>query len=422
MKPKIAYVMSRFPHLPETFILREMDEIERHDWQVALYPLVKQTQSVVHAEAESWLNRVRHLPFISRAALAANGRSFFQNPFRYLALLFQVVWENIPSPKFLSRALVVFPKAVYAAQLMQKEGVTHIHAHYASHPALFAWIIRQFTGINYSVTVHAHDIFVQTVMLKTKLQDAAFIVAISEYNRRHLARIIGQSMLEKTVVIHCGIVPQNYTPLTKRLQKDERLEIISIGSLQPYKGQRHLIDACARLRDRGIPFRCRIIGEGELRSELESMIAASQLKSQFQLLGSKTQREVAELLAEAHCYVQPSIITSAGKMEGIPVSLMEALACRLPVVATALSGIPELVRPNETGCLVPPGNAEALANAIEDIYSDFEYAVQLAENGRQLVLQEFDLRANVDQLSRLFDRFLLHQPTPTDLRTFAAEH
>ncbi len=410
MKPKIAYVMSRFPHLPETFILREMNAIERHGWQVALYPLVRQSPAVVHAEARPWLARMRHLPFVSRAVLAANGRSFLQNPFRYLSLAARVIWENLSDLKFLSRAIALFPQAIYAARLMQQEGVTHIHAHYASHPALFAWIIHQLTGISYSVTVHAHDIFVKKVMLPTKLGDAAFIVAISEYNREYLAQLIGPSIRAKIEVIHCGINPQNYVPSDKYLQEGERLEIISIGSLQPYKGQRFLIKACASLRERHIPFRCRIIGSGELRTDLEQMIRATNLDTQVELLGSKTQREVADLLTGAHCYVQPSVITRAGKMEGIPVSLMEALAGRLPVVATALSGIPELVRPNETGYLVPAADAAALAEAIAGVYARYGEAKRLAENGRQLVLREFELRANVDQLSRLFDRFI---PQPT---------
>ena len=421
MAPKIAYLMSRFPHLPETFILREMIALEEYGYEIALYPLIFQQQSVIHAEAQAWLPRVRHIPFVSPQILSANGRVLVQKPAGYARLWGQVIKKNLNSRKFLLRALALFPKAVYAARQMQQEGVAHIHAHYATHPALVAWLIHRLTGISYSVTVHAHDIFVETAMLATKLKEAAFIAAISEYNRTYLAEVVGPWVTEKTHIVHCGIVPDHYEPVPKPDPK-ERFELISIGSLQPYKGQQHLVDACAQLRERGTPFRCRIIGEGELRLELERQIANARLETQVQLLGSKTQSEVAELLAEAHCYVQPSIITPAGKMEGIPVSLMEALACCLPVVATNLSGVPELVRPQETGSLAPPNDAEALADAIECIYADYEHALQLAENGRQLVLQEFNLQSNVKHLSHLFDQLIFQRLPTLNLNALTVEH
>ncbi|MCB0036066.1 MAG: glycosyltransferase, partial [Anaerolineales bacterium] len=211
---------------------------------------------------------------------------------------------------------------------------------------------------------------------------------------------------EKIHIVHCGILPEKYQPQERTWQVGDRFEIITTGSLQPYKGQKYLVEACAILRDKGIPFRCRFIGGGEEYEDLAQRIAAHDLEAHVFLLGSKTQDEVAELLATAHCYTQPSIITPSGKMEGIPVALMEAMAGQLPVLATELSGIPELVRPGETGYLVPPADAAALAEALEKIYNAPEEAAQRAAAGRQLVLDEFELRDNVKQLSALFERFI----------------
>ena len=399
--------MSRFPHLPETFILREMIELERQGWRIALYPLIRQPQAVVHQETEAWLQRVQHRSFFSTAVLKANLRTLGQNPQQYFKLLSQIVRENRPAPDFLLRALVLFPKAVHMAREMMAEGIEHIHAHYASHPALVAWIIHRLTGISYSVTVHAHDIFVRTVMLPTKLGEARFVAAISEYNRNYLADLIGDFMVEKTHIVHCGIMPDTHQPAMKP-KTEERFEIITIGSLQGYKGQIYLITACRLLKERGVPFRCRIIGEGEERPILERSIAEAGLRDQVELLGAKPQSEVAQLLPTADCYVQPSIIISSGKMEGIPVSIMEAFACGLPVVASHLSGIPELVRPGETGYLVPPENPPALAEALTRVYDNPEEAAQLAHNGRSLVLAEFELTKNVQKLSYLFTHYLKH--------------
>ena len=414
MKPKIAYVMSRFPHLPETFILREMTELERHHgWQIALYPLIIQEQEIVHNEAKPWLKRARHLPFISAKVLLENLRSFFRSPANYVQVWGRALWENRTSPKFLSRAIALLPKAVYAANLMRAEGITHIHAHYATHPALMAWVIHRLTGISYSVTVHAHDIFVRTEMLGTKLQNASFVVAISEYNRDYLARVVGSWLSKKTHIVHCGILTNHYTLQHHKAEPKQHFEIITIGSLQPYKGQSYLIEACALLRDKGIPFRCRIIGGGEEYSKLEQMINETHLAGIVELLGPQPQEEVAQLLPTAHCYVQPSIITSSGKMEGIPVSLMEALACQLPVVATSISGIPELVRPNETGYLVPPADAPALADTLASIYANPAQAAEMAKAGRTLVLQEFELQANVKRLTALFEDIVQGKPIST---------
>jgi len=399
---KIAYIMSRFPHLPETFILREMMEVERQGLQVSLYPLIVQKQTVIHPDAEKWLTRAHRLPWISLEILAANGRYFFKHPLRYTALLWRVFWGNLASPKFLARALALFPKTVCMAAQMQAEGIQHIHAHYATHPALTAWLIHHLTGIPYSFTVHAHDIYVDRTMLFAKVRDAAFVVAISQFNRQFLARHLGDWTLEKTHVIHCGIQPERYQPAQKK--PSGRFEIISIGSLQPYKGQRYLIEACALLHQRGLDFRCRIIGGGELASVLEKQIAASGLSGQVILTGPQTQESVAQILSESDCYVQPSIITASGKMEGIPVSLMEALACALPVVASDISGISELVRPAETGWLTPQRDAAALADVLLDVYNRPEEAARRAQAGRDLVLREFGISDNIGLLLLLLNK------------------
>ncbi|MBE2200914.1 MAG: glycosyltransferase family 4 protein [Anaerolinea sp.] len=405
MPGKIAYVMSRFPHLPETFILREMSELERQGWTVALYPLVVQAQAVAHAEAAHWLPEVRHVPFASGAVLAGNGRAIRQRPATYLRLWGQTIAGNVSDPNMLLRACALFPKAVQVAAQMQAEGINHIHAHYATHPAFFAWLIHQLTGISYSLTVHAHDIFVRTAMLEAKLRSASFIVAISDYNVAHLSRVVGPWVREKTAVIHCGITPELYQPRSAPASPGQPLEIINIGSLQPYKGQAFLVQACARLKQAGIPFRCRIIGGGEEQANLLSLIEQLGLQKQVQLLGPLPQEEVAALLPTATCYVQPSVIMPSGKMEGIPVSLMEALACALPVVATNLSGVPELVQDGQTGVLVPPADVEALALALQGVYEAPEAAFATAVAGRELVLKAFHLQHNVTELTALFKRY-----------------
>src|SRR5690242_13646406 len=125
MPPKLAYLTSRFPHLPETFILREITELERQGWAIEFYPLIRQQQAVVHAEAQHWLERAHRLPYVSGSVLAANVARVVRQPMVYARTLARVLWENRTSPNFLARALALWPKAVYAARLMQAAGITH---------------------------------------------------------------------------------------------------------------------------------------------------------------------------------------------------------------------------------------------------------------------------------------------------------
>ena len=183
MPGKIAYIMSRFPHLPETFILREMIALEQLGRQIELYPLIIQQQALVHKEALPWMERAHSIPWLSGDVLTANLRCALNRPDRYFSLLWRIFRENLSTPKFLIRTLVLFPKAVWMANKFKEDGISHIRAHYATHPAFVAWVINQLTGIPYSVTVHAHDIFVDKPMLATKLRGAEFVVSISEFNR-----------------------------------------------------------------------------------------------------------------------------------------------------------------------------------------------------------------------------------------------
>ena len=400
--PKVAYIMSRFPHLPETFIVREMNELERQGWTLALYPLIRQNQAVIHAEALPWLPAIREQPYLSAQGARANLSALVRSPRQTARMWSQSIWGNRQSPKFFLRALALLPKAADAARQMQAEGVRHIHAHYATHPALFAWMIHRLTGISYSFTAHAHDLFVDTTMLAVKAREAAFIVAISEYNRGKLAAVCGESIRRKTRVIHCGIDPQKYLPRETSHRIGDRLELIHTGSLQAYKGQADLITACALLRERQIPFHCRIIGAGVEEPHLRQKIAQLGLDEQVELLGAQPEEQVAQLLSSAHLYLQPSLIMPDGKMEGIPVALMEAMASGLPVIASRISGIPELVEHEVSGLLTPPADPTAVANAVELLYCHPEEARRLAGNGREKVLQEFTLEKNVTKLAHLF--------------------
>ena len=397
--------MSRFPNLSETFILREMIELDLLGWEIELYPLIHQKLKVIHPEANHWIEKSHR--FNLPELIFENIRLLFMRPRLYITLLLTIIVENIQSFKFLIRSVFLFPLAVWMAGKMKKSGVTHIHAHYATHPALVAWVIKKINGTRFGITVHAHDIFVDKCMLGVKLKDADYIVAISKYNKKFLVDLLGSWVGEKTYVIHCGIIPDNYCNENIETKiADDSFQIISIGSLQLYKGFSYLLDACKILKDKKFDFRCWIIGGGELFDDLKMSIAKFGLSDNVELLGPQTQGDIASILKKGNCYVQPSIITPSGKMEGIPVSIMEAMAATLPVVATNISGIPELVRDRETGILIPPEDAQAIAEAIFELYSNPHKAAEFSQNGKRLVQQEFEITHNSKQLAQLFEAML----------------
>ena len=399
----VAYTMSRFPKITETFILIEMLELERQGVRVEIFPLIREREPVQHADAQRMVERAHFCRLFSRSVLDAQIYWLLRRPRAYLRAWWHAVRGNLESPKFLSRALVVVPKAAYAARRMVDLDVDHLHAHYATHPALLAYVVHLLTGIPYSFTVHAHDLYVERPMLGEKVAAASFVVAISEFNRRMLIDLYGATAEERVIVVHCGIDPALFRPRERR-EPGELFTIACVASLAGYKGQRYLIDACDVLHQRGVPFQCLLVGEGEDRPHLEAQIRRLGLTDHVRLLGAQPRHNVSELLQQVDALALPSVVMPNGKMEGIPVALMEALAAEIPVVATAISGIPELVRDGETGLLVPERDAAALAEALLRLYTDRDLGRRLASAGRQLVLREFNLEHNVAQLRALFER------------------
>ena len=399
--------MSRFPKLSETFVLYEMLELERIGVRVEVFPLVREREVTMQPGAEDLVARAHDFRLASRPVLAAQWHWLRRRPRRYLATWGRAILGNARSPKFLVRSLAVVPLGAAFARRIEALDIDHVHAHWATHPALAAWVIGRLTGRTYSFTAHAHDIYVERPMLDEKLRGAAFAVTISDYNLRLLTGWYGR-LADRVEVIHCGVDAAVFRPRQASAagaggaRADEPYDILSIATLQPQKGHAVLVAAARRLVERGVAIRVRMVGEGEERPALEAAIAAAGLTDRVLLLGRQPRDRIAELLGEADVVVQPSIVLPSGKTEGIPVALMEALASGVPVVATAVSGVPELVEDGVTGRLVPPGDADALADALVDLQRDPALASRLAAAGRARVHASFDLRTNTRHLAERF--------------------
>jgi glycosyltransferase involved in cell wall biosynthesis len=401
LKPhRIAYLMSRFPKISETFILYEIVAMEELGLDVEIFPLLREREPLQHREAERLAARAHDIPLASRAVLRAQLHWLRRRPFTYLAAWGAALRGNIGSPRFFLRALAVVPLAATFAQRMEAAGVTHIHAHWATHPALAAYVASRLTRIPYSFTAHAHDIYVDRPMLEEKIRRSAFVVTISDFNRHFLEHHYGRLAEERIIVVHCGTDTSLFQPPSMRAPGP--WTIVCVASLQPQKGQTYLVEACRRLAGEGIQLRCLLVGDGETRPMLEAQIRDAGLEGRVELMGQQPRHRVIELLGWADAVAQPSIVLGSGKMEGIPVALIEALAMERPVVATAISGVGELVEHEVTGLLVAPANPTELTDALRRLYAEPELGVMLGRAGRRRVVEDFDLYRSARQLAERF--------------------
>lgn len=397
---RVAYVMSRFPRLTETFVLFEMLSLEAEGHAVDVYPLLREHPGVMHAQARDVVARARYLPFISFAIMGSQIHFLRSRPRAYLSAIADIIRGTWRSPNFLVGGLAIFPKVAHAARWMRDDGVTHVHCHFANHPALAGFIVHRLTGIPYSFTAHGSDLHVDRRMLCEKVAEAEFVVPISEFNRQVIVRECGVGSDAKLAVIHTGVDTDYFTPGPPR--DGDGFTIVCVGTLHEVKGQAYLVRACARLAESGIPFRCHLVGDGQDRDLLAREISAHRLDDRVTLDGLLDRDRLSALLRRADVLVTPSVPTREGKREGIPVVLMEAMSSGLPVVASRLSGIPELVEDGHTGLLVEPRDDAGLAGALERLYGDPALRQRLALEGRRKVLEEFDVRTNALRLAARF--------------------
>jgi glycosyltransferase involved in cell wall biosynthesis/peptidoglycan/xylan/chitin deacetylase (PgdA/CDA1 family) len=404
--PHVAYVTSRFPKLSETFVLTELLAVRGRGVRVDVHPLQRKREPVMHPEAREPAAEAYYEPLLSPAVLSSQLYWLRRRPRAYLGTVTAALRGTWGSPKFFAGALVFLPRAAHAARRMQEAGVEHVHCHFAHHPTLAGFVIRRLTGIPYSFTAHGSDLHVDRTMLPQKVAEAAFVATISEDNRRLIIDTAGERFADRVHVIRAGVDTAHFAP---PVNGDRRpgspagaLRIVCVGTLHEVKGQRHLVEACRLLAEQGVDVHGRLIGDGEDRAMLEGAIAAAGLQGRVELAGALTRDQVAAELAAADVLVAPSVPTKQGRREGIPVVLMEAMSSGLPVVASRISGIPELVQDDVSGLLAPPGDAAALAAALRRLADDPGLRARLGVAGRRTVQEGFDVERSAEQLIERF--------------------
>lgn len=397
---RVLYFTSLFPCWSETFIAREIGELIRLGVDVRIVSLKHPVEKVVQSESAALLGRVVY-PVRGIGAVRQAFGACLRHPWRELSALVALVRGLWRHPVALGKTVVVWWRTLALLPTLRGLAPDHLHAHWATYPSTSAMLASRRLGKPYSFTAHAHDIFLEDHLLAEKMRTAAFGVAISEFNRRYLSDKVSPFALQCMRIVHCGVRPADFAFAPSGREPGL---LLAVGRLHEIKGFTHLVDACALLARRKVPFECHVIGDGPLRRVLQARIDAAELSDRVILLGARPQEVVKAYLARAEVFTLPSVVTASGDRDGIPVALMEAMAVGLPVVSTRVSGIPELVEHGSSGLLAEPGDAKALADCIERLIVDPVSAREMASTARHTVEREFDVTMEAGKLLSLIRR------------------
>jgi glycosyltransferase involved in cell wall biosynthesis len=416
----IAYLVSKYPAVNHTFILREIRQLRAAGFDIRVIsidapdrPWELMAADEQEEAAETYYIKARGI----FGALIAHLSTLAARPLSYLrGLGYALRLGRLDVRKTLSH-LFYFAEAVMVGRRLRQLGLSHLHVHFSSTVGL---ITRRIFPVSMSVTFHGPTEFNDPVgfALAEKVQESLFIVAISSYARSQLMQATGYEHWSKIEVAPLGVDSDVFVPRPFR-ESPEIFEIACVGRLAPVKAQHVLIAAIDRLVKEGRNVRLRLVGDGQDRAVLERNVQARQLTGKVVFEGWLNQNRIREL------YQLTDIFALASFAEGVPVVLMEAMAMEIPCVATRITGVPELIRDDVDGCLVTPADEEGLARAIARLMDDPGLRRRLGAAGRRRVIEKYDLARNVDYLARIFQRRLnsatpecstgvlrTHQPSP----------
>lgn len=428
----VAYLLKGYPRLSEIFIASEIHRVEQAGVALRLFVIKPPDEPARHPVVGQIRARPEYLPPVTTVSGTPPARWLADNARPFLAPLARVARRR---PAGLARAAaaalaqsvrarpgrIAWPRKAYmkelllavalADHLLEDPGVRHLHAHFAHGSTTVAWLASLATGLPFSFTGHAKDVYSESLnpagLLKRKLRAASFAVTCTDAGRERLQQ------LTRGTHVHCIYhgLNSDFSRLVAetgdRPAPSGALRLLGVGRLVPKKGFDVLIDACGLLAARGVGLEATIAGEGGgHEAEVKRLIAALGLAGRVTLAGPLGQAELHRAYLAADAFCLPCRVLDDGDRDGIPNVLVEAMACGLPIVSTAVSGIPELVRDGENGLLVPPDDPEALAAALLRVHGDRELAERLGRAGQETVRERFDGNLLAERLASLFEEAL----------------
>lgn len=423
---RVAYVLKGYPRLSEVFITSEMYRLERLGVPLRLYVMRPADEDLQHDVVRrlrarpDYLTQTTSLSATTLRRWLGENLGHFKTPLlrtahRHPAGLARAATQAFGQAVRARRGLLAPPRKLYVKELLlavdladrldDVGDVRHLHAHFAHGSTTVTWLAATITGLPFSFTGHAKDIWTAELnpagLLRRKMDAASFVVTCTETNREHLASY------GSTTPVHCVYHGLNadFEPLVAAARpRDEpaRVRLLAVGRLVRKKGLDTFVDACALLRDRDVDFEAVIVGgAGDHEEQVRARVAATGLEQRVTLLGPLTQTGLFAQYQQASVFALPCRVLEDGDRDGIPNVLVEAMACGVPVVSTGVSGITELVRDGENGLVVAPDRPVDLADALHRLVKDPALARHLAERGRATVSERFDAATAAERMASL---------------------
>lgn len=389
---KIGYVVKRYPRYSETFIVNEILEHERAGLDIEIFALRPPTDSHFQGAIADVRAAVH---YVDPPAGVSNFWSRLSDAARSLP----GTWPAMAAAAGME-ARDVF-QAVQLAVLGRDLGVDVLHAHFATSATDVARLTGRITRIPFTFTAHAKDIFHQSVdtdTLRRKLHDAAAVVTVSDYNLQYLHSSF-PDVSGNVRRIYNGLDLPRF-PFTLPGERERR--IVAVGRLVEKKGFDVLVEACGVLRKNGIAFHCDIIGQGDQEQTLRNLIDRFDLGSHVTLTGPLPLHRVKEEIQKAAVVAAPCVVGADGNRDGLPTVLLESMALGTPCVSTDVTGIPEAIRHDVTGLIVPQRNARQLARALATMLGDPELRCRIAREARSLIESSFDVAKSAAALRGVF--------------------
>ena len=415
----VAYVMNGFPRLSETFIAHEIHQLEQSGLRLRLFVVKDEAEDQVHPVVAAIRAPLSYLPkatSLSGTALwdwlrdnlpgywRAHAAVASRHPLRYartLASALALTWRHWPRKVFVKEFLQA---GAIAEALLRDRDVDHLHGHFCHGVATITWFASRLSGIPFSFTAHAKDIYQAELnpgdLLERKLGAARFVATCTCANAQVLSARHARPAEVHT--IYHGLDTDYFAPAPQPTKPDPPL-ILAVGRYVEKKGFDQLIAACAQLKRDGLRFRCVIVGErGSAFESLRAQIDSLGLTGAVTLCSAVTQDQLREIYRGARVFALPCQIMEDGDRDGFPNVLAEAMAMRVPVVSTAISGIPEMIDDGVHGLLVQPRDSQALADALRRVLTDAALHGRLADAGRERICERFDSRRTTLALRDLF--------------------
>jgi glycosyltransferase involved in cell wall biosynthesis len=393
----LGYVLKRFPRISETFVAAELIELERQGERVTVFALSRPQEPFEHGFVGELAARVVYLPLRP-----------LREPVRTVRALVHV-WRTSPRGWLRAAAACLKPpglsglrKLLRATVLrveLERAGIDHVHAHFATSAARLANLARRMGGPTYSVTAHAKDIYIDGIRrdrLREKLAEASFVATVSEANATYLASLVEA---RRPNVVHNSVDLRRLGSPTMNGGRERDL-VLSVARLIEKKGLPDLVAACGIVARRGVSLRLEVVGEGPLHGELQTAADRHGIHASFP--GALPNEQVLERYRRATVFCLPCVVADSGDRDGLPTSVLEAMALGLPVVTTSLNGLSEAVIHEQTGLVVPGRDPESLADALERLLEDPALRERLARNARAHVEEHFSLDRSVALLRSLF--------------------